>query len=186
MITLEETFKSSAGGFVPPLDYKLVKRNEKAAIYARLRDNRTLGYEVFHIKVIPKGFTYKFPNGTVKTVEDDTEQYPSTSQFGKTAWAPATIDRATEIFNRILLSNSSVETDDEDEDVAVKTPAQIVTTSDLAPGEFTVNMLADERKIDYVRANLLVKENLASGKFQLVRTQRLNGAKRPSNIYKKV
>jgi hypothetical protein len=184
MIPLREEFKSSAGGFVPPLDYQLVKRNDTAAIYARKRENKVLGYEVFQIKVIPKGFTYKFPNGTTKTVEDDTEQYPSTSQFGITAWSPATLDRANVYFDK--LTNTSVVDEPEIETISVKTPAPLVTEADLAPGEFTVNMFASERNMDYVRANLIVKASIEAGKFKLLRTQRLNGAKRPSNIYIKV
>ena len=179
MITLETEFKSSAGGFIPPLIYKQIQRNNTAAIYSRNKNEKVIGYEVFHIKIIPKGFTYKFPNGTTKTIEDDTEQYPSTSQFGLSAWATINLDRSNFYYQQITNKGTIL---DIKPVVAVKVPEAIINTSDLAPGEFTVNMFAEENKMDYVRANLIVKDAINKGIMKILRTQRIAGARRPSNI----
>lgn len=182
MITLETEFKSSAGGFTPPLTYKQIQRNDTAAIYSRNRNEKVLGYEVFHIKIIPKGFTYKFPNGTTKIIEDDTEQYPSTSQFGLSAWATTNLDRSNFYYQQITNKGTIFDVKPVVAVVAVKVPEAIINTSDLAPGEFTVNMFAEENKMDYIRANLIVKDALTKGIMKIIRTQRIGGARRPSNI----
>ena len=80
MIKLEKTFVSGDGGFSnDPLTYTLVERTESAAVYERSRQGMIKDYEVFKIRVLEKGkkiFT--------KIVQEDTEQYPSSEQFGKT------------------------------------------------------------------------------------------------------
>lgn len=88
MIKLEIQFTSGAGGFASdPLDYKQIIRNDKYAVYERSRNGQVKDYEVFKIKIDPKGKEQKFPNGTIKVVEDDTEKYPSNTDFGRSAWS---------------------------------------------------------------------------------------------------
>jgi len=88
MIKLETQFVSGAGGFAQePLTYTQIATNDTAAVYERSRDGKVKDYEVFLHKVTPKGFVQKFPNGKVNVIEDDTQTYPSSEQFGKRAWA---------------------------------------------------------------------------------------------------
>lgn len=88
MIRLQTTFVSGAGGFPGKerLTYTQLKRNDVAAVYERSRNGKVYDHEVFLIKVKKAG-TYKLPNGKVQVLEEDKEQYPSSSQFGLSAWS---------------------------------------------------------------------------------------------------
>ena len=64
------------------MNYKLLKRNDKAAIYSQYtKEGLHVGYEVFIVKVQPE---FKFPNGVINPAK---ESFPSSEMFGKTAWA---------------------------------------------------------------------------------------------------
>lgn len=69
-------------------DYKLIKRTDKVAIYAQLTKGCEVeAYEVFIVKwkrgAVINGLTIK-PG----------EKFPSNADFGKTAWACSTLERA--------------------------------------------------------------------------------------------
>lgn len=83
MITLEKQFVSGAGGYSSsPLTYEQLFRTDKVAMYKRSLNGNVRDYEVFKIVVLPKGHkVFK------QIFEDDTEQYPGTSQFGRIAWS---------------------------------------------------------------------------------------------------
>jgi len=82
MKKLETHFISGEGGFsVFPLIYTQLARSSIAAIYERSRDGKPRDYEVFKIKVARTG-TRTFS----RILKEDQEQYPSTSNWGKTAW----------------------------------------------------------------------------------------------------
>jgi len=61
-------------------DYKLVKRNDKAAMYEQYCNDLLIGYEVFIVKVNPE---FKWPNGTVNSAK---EAFPHDEAFGTWAW----------------------------------------------------------------------------------------------------
>jgi hypothetical protein len=83
MKTLQTEFISGDGGFsANPLTYKQLARNQNYAIYERSRDGEVKDYEVFKIRILPKGHKI-----FAKILEDDEEQYPSTGQFGVSAWS---------------------------------------------------------------------------------------------------
>jgi len=84
-------------------DYKLVKRNDKAAMYAQYtNEGLHIGYEVFIVKVNP---SFTFPNGTVNPAK---EAFPYDEAFGNWAWCympkneAEALERYDEITNGIL------------------------------------------------------------------------------------
>lgn len=83
MKALEQQFVSGEGGYTAePLTYTQIARNTHVAVYERSRDGIVKDYEVFRIKVLKKGHKiFK------QVLDDDTEQYPSTGQFGRLAWS---------------------------------------------------------------------------------------------------
>ena len=173
MITLETEFASSAGGFLnEPLTYKQVVRSSVAAVYVRSRDGIIKDYEAFTIRIDPKGKVQKFPNGVVKVIEDDTENYPSTGQFGISAWTYKNKGAALAKFE--ALNNESTE----DKTASVKEML-------IPVKEFTVKELAEFNQVEYPIAAIFVRESLAVGKIQFLRAERRNltGKGKPSNIY---
>lgn len=99
MIKLETEFVSGNGGLAAnPRIYKQIERTEKSAIYSRTIKETNLpdGFEVFLITTKVKGTkVYQ------KVYEDDTEEYPSTSKFGHSAWYVVGLERAKEIFETL-------------------------------------------------------------------------------------
>lgn len=96
MKTLPATYR--ANGW----NYKLVKRNERAAIYSQSKhhdlpaNGKAAAYEVF---VIQKLKEHLSPRGT--TVEA-TEAVPSQSAWGTKAWTCPTLERAEAVYGEIL------------------------------------------------------------------------------------
>lgn len=174
MIKLETTFVSSAGGFVnEPLTYNQVTRSDKAAVYVRSRNGMIKDYEAFEIKVDPKGKVLKFPNGVSKTIEDDTEKYPSTGQFGFIAWSYKNKGAAMAKFEELNKKESAPDSVNQSKDLLI--PVM----------EFTVGECAEFNKVEYPIAAVFVREALATNKIKFLRTERKGNAKRPSNIYTK-
>jgi hypothetical protein len=109
MITLEIEFVSGEGGFAQdPLTYKQIARNDRFAIYERSRDGKVKDFELIKIQVEKKGKQYKFPNGTVKTLEDDKEKYASSSQWGNYGWSfynkTAAVNRMEEMMKNLVVA----------------------------------------------------------------------------------
>lgn len=168
MIKLEETFISGDGGFsTDPQTYTQIKRTDKSAIYQVSRDGKINGFEVFLIKILPKG-TQIF----AKTQEEDEEKYPSTGTFGKTAWFCATLERANERYEE--LNNASVNADAEEE----KKENLIIPV-----GEFSTKDFAESNKIEYPIAFLFIKSAIEENKIKFVREERRNVKGKPSKIY---
>lgn len=86
-------------------EYRLIKRNDLVAMYAMVWINEETGeervhcYEVFLIKVQKPRFV-EFPDGGVVKYHAK-EKLPSNESFGYTAWAPATVERAEELFEQL-------------------------------------------------------------------------------------
>ena len=77
-----------------------IKKENGVAIYQRFNtDGTPRSYEVFIVKVVPKGAS--LPNG--KTVEEPYEQYPGANAFGKTAYDCRTIAQAEERFEQLVI-----------------------------------------------------------------------------------
>ena len=83
MIKLDVTFESGEGGFSQaPLTYKQVVRNDRFAVYERSREGKVRDYEVIKIQLQKAGQQiFK------QIIKEDTERYPSSSQWGFSAWS---------------------------------------------------------------------------------------------------
>lgn len=176
MIKLDTQFVSAAGGFGnDPLTYNQIARTDKIALYERSRDGKIVDYEVFQIKITPKGRINKFPNGTTSVVEDDTEMYPGSSAFGRSAWSFGGKPGALTRFQK--LCSESVETTEE----SVATQALTVPVMKFTVGEF-----AESNKVDYTTAYLAIKSMLVNGSVKLIGEERRNAKGKASKIFAKV
>ena len=77
--------------------YELLKRTDKAAIYKQIPDepeSKNIYYEVFKIRISKAKvmFGVELP---------EKEKFPSDEDFGRSAWACVTLERAEEIYDRI-------------------------------------------------------------------------------------
>lgn len=109
MISLKTHFISGDGGYAhAPMTYTQIARNDKYAVYSRSRDGKVRDYEVFKITILKKG-TKVFS----KIVEEDTEQYPSTEKFGRTAWSLIDYDSAIDKFNELSDTNEDIDYGDD-------------------------------------------------------------------------
>lgn len=82
MKTLEIEFTSGEGGFsATPLTYKQIVRNQDFAVYERSLNGKVRDFELIKIKVHLKGHQI-----FQKIVDEDTEVYPSSSQWGHFGW----------------------------------------------------------------------------------------------------
>ena len=77
-----------------------IRKENNVAIYQRFNtDGTPRSYEVFIVKVVPKGAP--LPNG--KFVEESYEQYPGANAFGKTAFDCRDIGQAEERFDQLVI-----------------------------------------------------------------------------------
>jgi len=182
MIKLETTFVSGEGGFSTspgPLTYKQLARTDSVAVYQRFyADGRPKDFETFIIKVDPKGKEQKFPGGVVKVVEDDTEKYPSASQFGRIAWSFHNEGAAMDRFERLCKQADVAEAEENEP----SEPAKAIT---VPIGEFSTKELAEANGIEYPVAFLWIKTALGETppKIQFLREERRAAKGKPSKIY---
>lgn len=193
MISLALTFVSGDGGYGPPpgpLTYVQVARTDKVAVYQRFyADGRPKDFETFKIKVNPKGMVQKFPNGVIKIVEDDTEKYPSTGQFGFIAWSFHNKGAAMARYEKLCkeadgIEDAPVEVVESVGETPVSKPPKEVKALLVPVGEFTVGELADKNSVNYVTAHLYVKSEIGKS-IKFLRQERRNAKGKLSNIYSK-
>lgn len=166
MKLLEREFVSGDGGYsAEPLVYTQVIRSDKAAVYKRSRNGKIREFEVFKIKVLPKG-TKIFS----QTLEDDEERYPSNGDFGKTAWSCLLEKRAMERFHEL----NKVKEDKKE--VQFKFPKN----------EFTTNELAELNQTNYITAVNELKAALSLKKVKFVKEERRASRGKMSKIYIKL
>jgi len=215
MISLELKFVDGAGGFTAacggPLTYVQVARTDKTAVYQRFYpDGRAKDFEVFRIKIDPKGKVQKFPDvikkdadgkvisctpGLVKVIQDDTEKYPSTGQFGFIAWSFHNKGAAMTRYEKLCKEADGIEDAPPDmvepevvvgETPTPKPPKEVKAL--LVPvGEFSTTQLAASNGVEYPIASNFIKFALEQKKIQLVRKEKTPGKKGPgTNIYSKI
>ena len=172
MIKLETQFVSGAGGFATnPLTYKQLARTAKVAIYERSREEVPIDYEVFRIKILPKG-TQVFKTVT----EDDEEKYPGSSQFGGSgcwAWPMATLTSAMAKYQEVI----------KETDGTTEVEPQKVSTA--PSGEFTIAEFGEKNGLEYPQAYLVIKAALTNGSVKLVREERRNARGKATKIFAK-
>ncbi len=162
-------------------------------IYQRItKNNTTYGYEVFIPLITKAGTIQKFPTGVTRTIEDDTEEYPGASAFGRYAWFCTTLDQAQSRFNQIV--NKTVDVPDIIEHDITEPVA--ITNSVKHHGRarnerpilviptlpFSVKELAEQNKVEYHVAAVFVKEAIGY-KLKLIRSERRNTKGKLTNIY---
>ena len=134
--------------------FKQLRKQDGVALYERFKGDNHFCYEVFVVKTIKAGTP--LPGG--KKVEEDYEQYPGAAQWGKTAWSPKTLDKAEDMFDKLVKKLKS-------EEGQPKRRGRKSKTVNLAlpSGEFTMKMLITEtgltQPVLYVRLQKLLKEN---------------------------
>lgn len=169
VIKLQEKFVSGDGGFSSdPLTYTQVVRNENTAIYERSRNGKVKDYEVFHIKILPKG-TQIFQTVT----KEDEEKYPSTSQFGFSAWSYQTKHAAVVRYEKLNKRSDPA---------AENTPSSVI----IPNVEFTVGEFAKQNSLSYANAFVFIKNAVANNFVKFVREERRNVKGKPSKIFAKV
>jgi hypothetical protein len=191
MIELPLTKVWTGDGYGPTNAQTLtqVKRSVKNAIY-KVTDSTGIvkGYEVFRIKVVPKGTDIY---GTI--LEDDQENYPAKGSFSKTAWYIASLDRAIKRFEE-LESDSPLNQNDHPEDSTsenestppnIKRRKRIERAPLVFPAiEFTMQDLATLNKIEYHTAANMFKEANVNSRFVISRkVKSATGRGKPTNVY---
>lgn len=176
MITLQKEFKSGAGG-IAGMRYVQLFRTDKVAMYKRIYPitNKT-EYEVFFIKIRPKG-----TNIFNVITTDDEEIYPSISSFGKIAWCLNDYHRALVKYKKLCLQ-TDIPLDDEGNEI--ETPK--IKSFVIPNNDFSTHDLADFNNIEYSKAALFLKECIFTNKVKFLREERRNGGLRPTKIYSKV
>lgn len=195
MISLPQEFVSSAGGFgADPLTYRQIKRSNKLAVYERSRKGKIKDFEVVVITIEPKGKVQKFPNGTTKTIEDDTERYPGSSAWGRLGWSyhgqPSDGARlaALKKFDELLAKQDAIDTQPSNDGDGDDSPSNSVKPSvelKLPDGEFSAKELAEFNNVEYVTAFLFIKSGLETGIVKFSRAERRASRGRATNLYTK-
>jgi hypothetical protein len=166
-----------------------LKKENGVAIYERQNmDGSFRSYEVFVVKVVPKGTA--LPGGN--TVQETYEQYPGCAAFGKTAYDCKTIDSAEKRFDE-LVKKVKDSADAKEEAVKSGKPvkrgrkasAKMDVKMSLNKGtKFTISMLSTYTGVDTVYIRKAVNEWLSSGAITIsgvVKSE--SGRGKPSTEY---
>ena len=78
--------------------HRFVKRNEHVAIYETLIDDEIIGYEVFLIRKQTAKTVFR---GGKSFMLKEKELFPTNEMFGYDAFAPGTLERAEEHFDKL-------------------------------------------------------------------------------------
>ena len=145
-----------------------IKKENGVAIYERQNmDGTTRSYEVFIVKVVPKGTA--LPGGN--TVQETYEQYPGCAAFGKTAYDCKTIDTAEKRFDELV---KKVKDSADAKEEAAKTGTPVKRGRKASPkmnvkmtlnkgSKFTVSMLSAYTGVNSVYIRKAVNEWLDDG-----------------------
>jgi hypothetical protein len=164
-----------------------IKKENGVAIYERQNmDGTTRSYEVFIVKVVPKGTA--LPGGN--TVQETYEQYPGCAAFGKTAYDCKTIDTAEKRFDE-LVKKVKDSADAKEESIKSGNPVKrgrkanpktaIVT---VPSGKFTMKMLMSEYQLPQPTLYLIVKKWVSEAKVGVVDSVRNeSGRGKPALVY---
>ena len=145
-----------------------LKKENGVAIYERQNmDGSFRSYEVFVVKVVPKGTA--LPGGN--TVQETYEQYPGCAAFGKTAYDCKTIGSAEERYDELV---KKVKTSNDAKEESIKTGVPVKrgrkanTKMDVKmtlkkDSKFTINMLTTYTGVNTIYIRKAVNEWLADG-----------------------
>lgn len=157
-----------------------LRKDKGVALYERRRFDKSLfGYEVFIVKTVEAGSP--LPGGS--TVEETYEQYPGASAFGKTAYAPATLERAEEMFDQLVERVKVTKANPGRRGRVGKSNTVTVT---VPVGKFTMNQWVEESGQDYFFLRKKMKKLLNDGRVQKVGTEKNEGSRGKAKIIYKL
>jgi hypothetical protein len=208
MLTLEATqnvFVAQPNN-VEPTTFELVRcgvshTGKRYYLYRRTRtvgkknDKHTIvGYEVFSPLILKAGTVQLFPNGSTNTIEEDTEIYPGSSAFGRTASYCSSLERAEDRLSEMMQGGTITEIENVEPSNATVHTLKKSITSPRNPNsqqnytfpdtEFTVQQFAELNGIGYPIASVFVRQSLENGIIQfLKKIKTTSGKGRPTNIY---
>ena len=165
--TLDTTFQANYNG-TGTSTFTQIKRNDKVAIYVRQWEDGHKVWEVFTIKTLKAGAQI-----FNQTLSEDTEMYPGTSAFGRSAWSCNSLERAEYRFDVLTngeTAEEAVEEVEEASEVKVETPGRrgrpSVTRSALVipVGNFCMQDVVNKnpeytKPVCYIELQKLIKQN---------------------------
>lgn len=193
-LPLERVWTGDGRGQSDAVTHIQIKRTDKVALYSVTNKRGVIaGYEVFIVTIVEAGTP--LPGGG--QVEESYERYPSANQFGRIAWAPASLSQAERIYNGLLEgkkpcdleveTNSSKDTDsDTNDEPKAKREKKPLPTLTIPVMEFTIKELAEQNKVEYPIAFQTVKLWEGENKVKFVREERRATKGKASKIYAKV
>jgi hypothetical protein len=140
--------------------------------YQRIdKSGKTFGYEVVIPQVVKAGTVQKFPNGSTRTVEDDTEFYPGTSSFGSRAWFCINEANADDRFDLVI--NGPKEQPIKVQSTPKKEkPINEASHIQIPGSEFSIGDLANQTGIGYSLVYIWAKKEIEKGTIRFVRKER--------------
>jgi hypothetical protein len=160
---------------------------------------KTFAFEVF-IPTVKKAGTYKVPGGGTISYDEDFEEYPGKTKFGRSAACCKSMDRALgrleEWKKNAELIVEAHDEDEKDDDEAVEydptvkrrgRPRKARPAMTVPEGVFNVQQLADLNSTTYINAYLFLKAALITGTIKFEYKKRTNPASPvPTKYYSKV
>lgn len=183
--------KEFTGNFDRVGNTKFIQRKKEngVAMYERQNMDGTFrSYEVFIVKVVPKGTA--LPGGN--TVQETYEQYPGCAAFGKTAYDCKTIDQAEKRFDELV---KKVKDSNDAKEESIKSGKPIRRGRKASPkinvkmtlnkgSKFTISMLSTYTGVDSMFIRKAVKQWLIDGVISVTGSVKSeSGRGKPANEY---
>lgn len=170
------------------------------------RVDRTFGFEVF-IPLVKKAGTYQLPNNKSITYNEDFEEYPGASHFGRSAFFCVDIQSAEDRFNSLMRNeivpdpNSEVDDNQSESklDVDIELETEIIDSNETAEpkkvsietleipmGEFCVKDVAAKNSVSYQLAYLFVRDVEKQGGIRKTKKERHASRGKPTQLFVKV
>ena len=199
MKCIETEFKSNANG-LGVMNFHMALQGVTPAgkhvyIYERTKlDGTPFSFEVFVPQITKAGTVQKFPNGSTRTIEEDTENYAGASVFGHTAWSCLTMKDAQLHFDeltKIDVAEENAEGDAEDTTAenSVKPAApkaatkQTITTIPALGVEFSTQELADLNHVAYPIASVYIRDAVERKEIAFKRGERRNPRGKETRLF---
>lgn len=158
---------------------------------------KSFAFEIF-IPSVKKAGEYKLPNNGSITYDEDFEEYPGATKFGRSALCCKTFQAALNRLeewkkNADLVAEAAEDEPERDESVefdpTVKRrgrPRKAKVALVIPTGNFSVQQLADTNSVKYINAYLFLKQELQAGRIKFEFKERTNPASPvPTKYYSK-
>ena len=166
--------------------FKGESRNQNVYIYRRITaTGKTYGFEVVIPTLITAGTVQKFPNGSERSYDDDTEFYPGANSFGRNGGACVNEEQAIQVFDKVIngtINDQPEESEESEPENESPKPSRKKNSIQAPDGEWTVRELSDKLGLSYIDVSNWVQGQLREGKVKVVRTERRAARGRATNI----